>query len=1443
MADYHTSSVVKRIPLRRLQEARPSGNVDEAKHILEREFIQSKSANFTDLLAALEANERLVVPRHDPRTQIFMLRGKSYTLPDPIDQAFFFGMYEKCYTEQCILGFAERQDRDHSAIFVDFDILQDDDRRRWQDLDLDRLAIMAVEVLAKMFDIHVDFGNKMIHVGFQIKPRLVESDDPKYDKFKTNKSRNIWKDGIHMYVLSTLISRAAKRYFMDIYQNSVAQYFGNRYLNSSTLVDKNSAHVPVFLLGSTRDHDNKPPYIHHSIWEVKVPDVQGGNPVAQKNVKIFRKNAKLFQQPVSNMMEPDTDDDDYGLTRPPSYGEISVAHEYSVNFCREEKYFGIINKIPLDPKPSMIHKISPYESKKIDVGDDEDEDHGTENTREMQMFSNLKRLTSENHQALIVQQLLEIMHPARSIEYQPWIHVIWTLANINSKYKCLAELFSRKDPSFAVEKFDIDWGNAVGHTKQDGQSSYKISSLYWWAKQDAPDKFIIIIQKDIENVIMRCLSSENQGKFQQYDIARLMDMLLSDRYAIDIAEAGGRELVLFEFVLPEDGMSCRPGEPYKWRISRDSSFLHVFLSEVMAKYMRNVSRLMENKIPKDEDDADAKVVKRKAKYYITRMKNLDDTINKLNTDGFKNGCISQFKHLIATKTQGFSATLNIDPYLLGVGGGIVIMKRDGSHEFQRGIHPHRISQFTTIDYVEYDPTHPITKKLLMSVRQAFADHEPDTHNWFMHYCASAVDGTVKDPYFVIGFGDGSNAKSYVSELQRNTLGGTYAVTLPVSSLTSKSTGGQANPDLIQLVHARWCAFSETNAMERVNTALIKHLTGQEHIAMRGLFKDMVNIKPHCVYFMLSNHLVELSDTSYGAFRRIKIIPFRMQFCIDGEDFDPTNPFHRIADQSLAKEFNNRPDVCARWLSILLHYRESLFKNYDGTLAKIPHPHIIIETNNYRSTQDKINVFVNARGVITRKTTKQSLNEAMELYIAWYLSAVDSSMDLPKLKNGLAGKLAASAINKYIKKDATGTSCIVGFRFLKPDEKPAKGEIMYSAENTIQLSEDIPAHLHEAPDSSSDKSDGDSDSDDDEKTKSSKKAKREKKRAARLEKKASKQAAREAAKDAANKDDDGFELVPNIIAAAAIQTMTGDDQKFEHSMEPGGKAAEAVVIEPFNKAKEGEKFKADIQKAEEAVKAIKPETVDQFYERKVREWLDAKAIKEAKPKADDDILELLQHEKTTNANQTEAEYKARVLQMQNTLHINASLAAMGVGVGRRSKYRQNAEIADVDVSFIADGLQDRFGDAESSDSEDADNFSDVDLGREKKAKTKTRSKSKSKGQTRSKSKKRHTASDTESDVDSPRKRSSSKHHSRANSASESESENDRKHRPSKRRGHVRERTANTTESDSDSDTERHTRKSKKDIRHKDDHRHKDDDVDFHSDSAFEDPADDASILSV
>lgn len=135
------------------------------------------------------------------------------------------------------------------------------------------------------------------------------------------------------------------------------------------------------------------------------------------------------------------------------------------------------------------------------------------------------------------------------------------------------------------------------------------------------------------------------------------------------------------------------------------------------------------------------------------------------------------------------------------------------------------------------------------------------------------------------YGSGANGKSVLVDLMARIFGD-YSATAKIESLTGnkKRGGGDATPDLVPLMGARFVRSSEPEEGERMREAEIKALTGGEPILIRALNKDFVEVTPVFKLMISGNHKPEIRGTDDGIWRRVALVPFDVQ--IPPEERDP-----------------------------------------------------------------------------------------------------------------------------------------------------------------------------------------------------------------------------------------------------------------------------------------------------------------------------------------------------------------------------------------------------------------------------------------------------------------------------------------------------------------------------------------------------------------------------
>jgi phage/plasmid-associated DNA primase len=151
--------------------------------------------------------------------------------------------------------------------------------------------------------------------------------------------------------------------------------------------------------------------------------------------------------------------------------------------------------------------------------------------------------------------------------------------------------------------------------------------------------------------------------------------------------------------------------------------------------------------------------------------------------------------------------------------------------------------------------------------------------------------------------------------------GEYQDSLSATALTRKrADAGNANPEFIDLKNKRFVSMVEPEEGEKINTSLMKQLSGQDMLKVRGLYKAQEGFVFTARIFMSCNELPAVSSMDNGTWRRLRVIPHVATFVEEGK---PTNPSAHIysRDPLLDTKINRwRP----YFASILVWYYENKY---------------------------------------------------------------------------------------------------------------------------------------------------------------------------------------------------------------------------------------------------------------------------------------------------------------------------------------------------------------------------------------------------------------------------------------------------------------------------------------------------------------------------------------
>ena len=149
----------------------------------------------------------------------------------------------------------------------------------------------------------------------------------------------------------------------------------------------------------------------------------------------------------------------------------------------------------------------------------------------------------------------------------------------------------------------------------------------------------------------------------------------------------------------------------------------------------------------------------------------------------------------------------------------------------------------------------------------------------------SLTGDTSEECFFIFYGSTTrNGKGTTAETILHIMGD-YGRTAQPETIAQKQTsnGGAPSEDVARLKGARFVNMSEPDKGLRLNSALVKSMTGGDTITARFLHQNSFEFKPEYKLFINTNHLPRVTDDSIFASGRVKLIPFERHFPENEQD--------------------------------------------------------------------------------------------------------------------------------------------------------------------------------------------------------------------------------------------------------------------------------------------------------------------------------------------------------------------------------------------------------------------------------------------------------------------------------------------------------------------------------------------------------------------------------
>lgn len=260
----------------------------------------------------------------------------------------------------------------------------------------------------------------------------------------------------------------------------------------------------------------------------------------------------------------------------------------------------------------------------------------------------------------------------------------------------------------------------------------------------------------------------------------------------------------------------------------------------------------------------------------------------------------------------------------------------------------------TTGYKWVEPTEELMNEFNTKfLKKVFVNDEIREH--FLKSICASLDGNKRRHKFTIWSNFGRNGKSLTMTFLKKVLG-KYHGNMNSSVLQNqKAEGGNATPQYAVLRSSRLVAMNEPEITKKINSNLVKELSGGDEITMRRLYASNVEtFKPKASIVMICNDVPSMDRNDPAVMNRLDIIPFESTFGVRPNKSVITEDNYELKEFVTDNDIENNLDKwrCCFFKTIVQHFKEYL-KSPSFTLKSDM-------CDDYTEDQDLVKEFINEK---------------------------------------------------------------------------------------------------------------------------------------------------------------------------------------------------------------------------------------------------------------------------------------------------------------------------------------------------------------------------------------------------------------------------------------------------------------------------------------------------
>jgi putative DNA primase/helicase len=372
----------------------------------------------------------------------------------------------------------------------------------------------------------------------------------------------------------------------------------------------------------------------------------------------------------------------------------------------------------------------------------------------------------------------------------------------------------------------------------------------------------------------------------------------------------------------------------------------------------------------------------------------DEAAGKLFSFAIKNDNIKGLRDmLMAARSNATIARrardFDINPQLMGLPGesGVILELTDKGYEVRAARKDDMITMAAgVVPARREDPRQP--KKWLAFLNLIFKG-DKDLIRYIQKLMGYSILGNQAAQLFAVFYGTGANGKSTLVGTWQLIFGdyGTYP---SIQTFSKKFDDKETRSDLRAIMKHRLVTPVEGSASIKLDETLINRWTGgQEPITTRDLYESTISEWPQGLIGIVSNNKPIISETNFGIWRRVRLIPFDVNLK------KLLKPSELIEEYEKKILFPEEGDLIFSWM--LQGYKLYRAEGLESPAA------VEEATRKYESESNTLLQFCKDMLILDPEAKIQA-SELIDAYSKYCISEHIVPMDLRKVKDEITTKI-------------------------------------------------------------------------------------------------------------------------------------------------------------------------------------------------------------------------------------------------------------------------------------------------------------------------------------------------------------------------------------------------------------------------------------------------------